>query len=56
MNSKELFRIANALDDAIELDSQEIEKLIDVASRFGKAWSGSWLGYLTWSNGCDQPS
>lgn len=45
MSSKELFRIANALDGVTELESPEIEKLIDVASRFGKSWSGSWLGY-----------
>ena len=45
MSSKELFRIANSLDDFTDLDSPEIEKLIEVASLFGKSWSGSWLGY-----------
>lgn len=45
MSSKELFRIANTLDDVTELDAPELDKLIDVAARFGKSWSGSWLGY-----------
>lgn len=45
MSSKDLFRIANTLDDVSELDAPEIDKLIDVASRYGKAWSGSWLGH-----------
>lgn len=45
MSSKELFRIANTLDGVNELDAPDLDKLIDVAARFGKAWSGSWLGY-----------
>lgn len=45
LNSKELFVIVNSLDGFTELESPEIDKLIDVASRFGKSWSGSWLGY-----------
>lgn len=45
MSSKELFRIANTLDGITELESPELDKLIDIAVRFGKSWSGSWLGY-----------
>lgn len=45
MISKELFKIANTLDDFITLETPELDKLIDTAGRLGKAWSGSWLGY-----------
>lgn len=48
--SEELFEIANQLDSIqAELDSTEVTvplmKLENAASKVGKSWSGSWLGY-----------
>ncbi len=45
MISAELFRIAYVLEGITELDAPEVEKLIEVANKVGKSWSGSWLGY-----------
>ncbi len=48
--SEELLRIAEQLDSMrAEFDSAEVKKplqeLEEAASKIGKAWSGSWLGY-----------
>ncbi len=45
MISKDLFRIANTLDGIDQPETPELDNLIDVATSFGKAWSGSWLGH-----------
>lgn len=43
--STSLFDLANELTSYAELDSPEIDLLIEVAKEVGKSWSGSWLGY-----------
>ncbi|MGB9151125.1 MAG: hypothetical protein WCB36_12855, partial [Burkholderiales bacterium] len=43
--STSLFDLANELTSYAELDSPEIDFLIEVAKEVGKSWSGSWLGY-----------
>lgn len=45
MNSAELFRTANTLDDYICLDAPEIEALIEAATKIDDSFSGSWFGY-----------
>ena len=44
--SEEILGIADILSKKFkEIDSADLERLIEVAKEVGKSWSGSWLGY-----------
>lgn len=44
MSSKDLFDIANSLASYVGYESEAADALIDAATKFGKSWSGSWIG------------
>ncbi|VVH62605.1 hypothetical protein BSPWISOX_1554 [uncultured Gammaproteobacteria bacterium] len=45
LNSSKLFEIATTLNPFVEYDSDEVNALIESATKIAKSWSGSWLGY-----------
>lgn len=43
--SKDLFRLANELNEFEKLETPEVDSLIEIANKLNNSWSGSWLGY-----------